>query len=712
MKCFLSANTPHKLATIAGHQNLQKMEDKLSHGKSFPLGSVITNDGVNFSVFSKHATGMELLLFSSADAAQPKQVIQLDAVKNRTYNFWHVFVPGITSGQVYGLRAQGPFEPEQGLRFDGKKLLLDPYTKAVVGWKKYDRAAALSTGDNCGQALRSVVVDNSGYDWEGDTPLRIPYSESVIYELHVGGFTRHGNSGVSADRRGTFAGLIEKIPYLKDLGVTAVELMPVQEFDVQDARAGLVNYWGYSTLAFLAPHHGYCVNSDASAGINEFRDMVKALHKAGIEVILDVVFNHTAEGNEEGPTQCFRGLDNPVYYILDPSNQSRYANFSGCGNSFNADHPIVGRLILDCLRYWVSEMHVDGFRFDLAASLVRDVLGEPLSRPPLLWAIESDPVLAGTKLIAEAWDAAGLSRVGWFINVSQWYAEWNGHFRDDVRRFVKGDRNTVYLTANRITGSSDIYTKHDREPNRSINFLTCHDGFTLYDLVSYDSKHNEANGENNRDGYLSNLSWNCGAEGPTGDPHIEALRFRQMKNMLTILFVSQGTPMILMGDEAGRTQHGNNNAYCHNSELSWLDWNLLERHSDLHRFVKRLIAFTQSLELFRQRNTIAISYTSEKPHVVWHGVALGLPDWSENSHSLAFSLEHPSVGERLHIMLNAYWEPLLFELPAPDGGKSWRRIIDTSLATPLDIASGTDAFEVTSDRYAIEPRSVAVLMAL
>ncbi len=654
---------------------------------------------------------MELLLFTSPEEAAPQTVIVLDPTRNRTYYFWHVFVPGVGHGQVYAWRAHGPFAPERGLRFDAEKVLLDPYGRAVVGWNNYDRARASKPGDNCANALRSVVIDNSQYDWEGDIPLRRPYAESIIYEMHVGGFTRNPNSGVAAFKRGTFAGVIEKIPYLQELGVTAVELMPVYQYDANDLANGLKNYWGYGAVGFLAPHHGYCVGADPVAGSNEFKDMVKALHKAGIEIILDVVFNHTSEGGSDGPTLCFKGFGNNLYYILDRNDLSQYANYTGCGNVFSGNHPVAGRLILESLRYWMSEMHVDGFRFDLASALTRDISGDPMPRPPLLWLIECDDVLAGAKLIAEAWDAAGLYLVGSFISKSQWYAEWNGPFRDDVRRFVKGDRATVGRLAARILSSPDLYPLREREPNRSINFLTCHDGFTLNDLVSYNSKHNEINRENNRDGSDANFSWNCGVEGLTKDAQILQLRKQQMKNLLTILFISQGTPMLLMGDEVMRTQLGNNNAYCHDSELSWFNWADVQRCSEMHRFVRELISFTQSLELFRQTRPF-LDYPSDKqPSVVWHGVKLYYPDWSDDSHSLALTMTHPDSGEKLHIMLNAYWQDLEFELPALKAPREWARIVDTAQEPPNDICTAKNTTMIKGNSYMVAARSAVILMA-
>jgi len=648
------------------------------------------------------------VLFPSANVPQT-QIIKLDPDLNKTYFYWHAFVPNIKPGQAYGFRAHGPADTSRGLRFDSGKLLLDPYAKAVSGWDLYNAAAAAKPGDNLDCSLRSVVVDTSKYDWEGDRSPRIPYAESVLYEMHVGGFTRHPSSEIAPTKRGTFGALVEKIPYLKSLGITAVELMPVQEFDSHPGNPSspIANYWGYSTVSFFAPHHGYCIGGDAVSGIDEFRDMVKAMHKAGIEVILDVVFNHTAEGNENGPTFCFRGLDNPTYYLLDENDRARYSNYSGCGNSLNCNHPVVGRLVLDSLRYWVSEMHVDGFRFDLAAALTRDVHGQPLTLPPLLWIIESDPVLAGTKLIAEAWDAAGLYSVGWFVKTSNWYAEWNGPFRDDVRKFVRGENNTVSALANRIAGSSDLY--YDREPNRSVNFITCHDGFTLSDLVSYNTKHNDANLENNRDGADANFSWNCGIEGECEDKHVNALRLRQMKNLLTILFVSQGTPMVLMGDEIGRSQQGNNNAYCHDSELTWFNWFLSEDKLELLRFMRGVISFTQSLQIFKQRQRIQSLRTSNSTFVTWHGTKLHQPDWSEQSRSIAFTLEHQAAGECVHVILNSYWEQLDFELPPLGEGRQWLLIVDTSAASPRDFNALDSAPRIDAPTYQVAARSAVIL---
>ena len=650
---------------------------------------------------------MELLLFDSPDAPWPTRIIQLEPKQNKTFYYWHVFVSNIGAGQVYAYRVDGPFTPEKGHRFDNTKVLLDPYAKAVVGWENYSREAAIYPGDNCAKALRGVVVDSSTYDWEGDIPLCIPYAKTVIYEMHVGGFTRNPNSGVPCEKRGTYAGLVEKIPYLKDLGITAVELLPIHQFDEQDVRPGLKNYWGYSTIAFFAPHKAYSSRQDSLGPLDEFRDMVKALHQAGIEVILDVVFNHTAEGDHTGPTLSFKGLENQAYYILE-QNSTIYSNYSGCGNTLNTNHEIVSRMIIDCLTYWVAEMHIDGFRFDLASVLSRSRLGHPLEDPPILWAIESEPILAGTKIIAEAWDAAGLYQVGSFIGDR--FAEWNGPFRDDVRCFVKSESGMVKRLADRILGSPDLYWRPEREPNHSINFVTCHDGFTLNDLVSYDNKHNEANGEDSRDGANDNCSWNCGEEGATNSPAIAALRLQQSKNLLTILLISQGTPMLLMGDEVRRTQLGNNNAYCQNTELSWFDWSGLEKNSYLLRFVKGLIHFIQSLEIFQQESFLQVTYGSQKPHIVWHGTSLGQPDWSFDSHSLAFTLRHPKAKEHLYVILNAYQEPMTFELPPLGQAERWHRIVDTALPAPDDFCEVSAAPPVEGDKYLAKARSSVVLM--
>lgn len=678
-------------------------------GGSAPLGATVRAGGVNFSIYARHATSIDLLLFDAVDTTAPSRVIPLTVPNHRTYHYWHAFVPGLRAGQIYAFRAHGAFDPGAGLRFDARKTLLDPYGRAVVVPRDYERAQACTHGGPTPSAMKSVVVDPDAYDWEGDAPLRRPLSQSVIYEMHVRGFTRHPNSGVSAERRGTYAGLIEKIPYLVDLGITAVELLPIFQFDVQDCPGGegRVNYWGYAPVSFFAPHHAYASRGDPLAAVDEFRDMVKALHRAGIEVILDVVFNHTAEGGATGPTLCFKGLDNETYYILE-NERAGYANYAGTGNTLNANHPIVRRMIMDSLRAWVREMHVDGFRFDLASILARGPSGAPLPNPPILWDIESDPVLAGTKLIAEAWDAAGLNQVGAFIGDS--WREWNGHFRDDARAFFRGEPGALRRFADRFIGSPDLYRHKRREAEQSVNFITCHDGFTLNDLVSYDTKHNEANGEGNCDGSDGNRSWNCGVEGPSDDPAVERLRSRQIRNMLTATLLSVGLPMILMGDEVRRTQLGNNNAYCHDTELSWFDWSLVERHADLRRFVRMLIHRRVQRSTEHERRRLPLEEMLRQATLSWHGVYLGEPDWGDDSRSVALSVEVAAESLRVHVMFNAYWQSLVFELPAAGAHRKWRRWIDTGRPSPEDIVPWDQAVPLDGCEVKVEPRSLVVVL--
>jgi isoamylase len=710
--CAFQTSPDNGRISMENPRNLRKASgisaQKIREGRSCPLGATLYPEGANFSVYSKHATAVELLLFDGVDDARPERVIRIDPSTNRTYHYWHVFVPGVRTGQIYGYRVDGPYDPSSGMRFDPAKVLLDPYRRGTIVPKNYNRNAARHEGDNCAMAMKSVVVDPGAYDWEGDTPLNRPSSRTIVYELHVRGFTRDPSSGIAERKRGTFAGLTEKILYLKELGVTAVELMPVFQFDPQDSPPGRVNYWGYAPVSFFAPHEAYSSRQDPLGPLDEFRDMVKALHRADIEVILDVVFNHTAEGNHDGPTLSFRGFDNITYYILE-QDRSRYANYSGTGNTLNANHPIVRRMILDSLRYWVKEMHVDGFRFDLAAILERDESGKLMPNPPVLWDIESDPQLAGAKLIAEAWDAAGLYEVGSFIGDS--WKEWNGRFRDDVRSFLRGEKDSVGRFADRLLGSPAIYGHKEREAEESVNFVACHDGFTLNDLVSYDRKHNEANGENNRDGTNDNRSWNCGVEGPTDDPGVEKLRNRQVKNFLTVTMLCVGMPMLLMGDEVRRTQRGNNNAYCQDNETSWFDWTFLAKHADVHRFVALLNSRRVLRDLEPERKRVSLIQLLRGVNLTWHGVKLDQPDWGECSHSIAFTVEIREEKLLFHVILNAYWQPLDFELPRFDsvGENPWRRWIDTALDCPRDIVEWEAAESVPGYTCRAESRSVVML---
>jgi glycogen operon protein len=677
-------------------------------GQSYPLGASIQPEGVNFAVYSKSATAVDLLFFDGPDDERPTRVFELDPTVNRTFQYWHILVPGVEPGQHYGYRVKGPWAPEKRMRFDGQKLLLDPYGLGVAVGERYQRPAAARPGPNLGRAMKSMVIDPSDYDWEGDRPLQRPYSDTVIYEMHVAGFTRNPNSGLPPERRGTYAGVIDKLPYLQSLGVTAIELLPVYQFDEQDCPDGLSNYWGYAPVSFFAPHLGYSMSGDPRGAINEFRDLVKACHLAGIEVILDVVYNHTAEGDERGPTFCYRGFEDDAYYILEQSAAS-YTNYSGTGNTVNANHSVVRRMIVDSLKYWVTEMHVDGFRFDLASILSRDEQGRPLENPPVLWAIESDPVLAGTKIIAEAWDAAGLYQVGSFLG-DRW-TEWNGRFRDDIRSFVKGDEGAPRSAAARLLGSPDMYLYQEREPGQSINFVTCHDGFTLNDLVSYNEKHNEANREDNRDGTNNNISWNCGVEGPTDDPEIEALRNRQVKNFMALLLLSVGTPMLLMGDELRRTQRGNNNVYCQDNELSWMDWSLLERHGDILRWVQGLIRGRRGMDIALTMDKLSLSDFLTQAGIRWHGIKLDRPDWGDAARLLSASFTNLSRTLELHLIANAYHEPLTCELPLEVGGNEhhWHRLFDTALPAPDDMHRVSEAPRLDNMHYTAEPYSVVLL---
>ena len=680
-------------------------------GSPHPLGATPAPEGVNFSLFSENATGVELLLFASHDAAQPFQAIRLDPYVNKTFHFWHAFVRGMKPGAHYAYRVDGPFAPGAGHRFNRNKALIDPYARGNTD-SVWQRGAACGPDDNVAASMRSVVIDASSYDWEGDRPLNHPPEDAIVYEMHARGFTRSPSSGVR--NPGTFAGIIEKIPYLKDLGVTAVELLPVFDFDetaVLRVVAGqpLRNYWGYSTMGFFAPQSAYCVSPERGSQLREFRDMVKGLHRAGIEVILDVVFNHTDEGNQLGPTFSFRGIDNRTYYFLVPWDLQYYMDFSGCGNTFNCNHPIAQKLIVECLRYWVREAHVDGFRFDEGSILARGEDGMPLEHPPVVWQIELDDDLADSKVVAEAWDAAGLYQIGHFPG-DRW-AQWNGRYRDDIRGFVKGDPGLVGAVASRLAGSSDLYQQRGQLPINSVNFITCHDGFTLNDLVSFNEKHNQGNGEGNQDGISGNLSWNCGAEGESSDPAVEALRNRQVRNFAAILLLSRGVPMFVAGDEVRRTQNGNNNAYCQDNETSWFDWTLVDKNRDLLRFWQRMIEFRRNHAAVR-RGQFFDGAVNERglADVTWHGTKLASPGWNDpEARTLAMTLGGFDGAPDIHVMMNMYWLPLDFDLPAIPG-RTWLRAVDTALAPPFDIADPGSEAPLSGATYALQGRSVVVLI--
>ena len=687
---------------------------KVERGKPLPFGALPLRNGINFSLFSKHATAASLLLFQPG-GKKPFVEIPLDEDCNRTGHMWHLFVHPLDLNIHYGWRLDGPQDPEKGHRFDPDIILIDPYAKALSGgtvWGESDIVHVNGEGREKVYHHRLGCLPKEDFDWEGDAPLRTPLEGTIIYELHVRGFTVHPSSGVR--HPGTYFGLTEKIPYLKELGITAVELMPVFEFDENEHRRHhpqtgelLRNFWGYSPIAFMAPKASYAAGAPNGNQVDEFRQMVKAFHRAGIEVYLDVVFNHTGEGDERGPTVSFRGIDNRVYYMLD--DKGEYRNFSGCGNTLNCNHPLVRGMIIDSLHYWVAEMHVDGFRFDLAAILGRGPEGEVLQNPPLLERIAMDPVLADTKIIAEAWDAAGLYQVGSFPAWGRW-AEWNGYYRDQVRLFWKGEEGIVSQLASRICGSEDLYSPSGRRPYHSINFVTAHDGFTLQDLVSYKKKHNEDNGEENRDGERNNNSMNFGVEGPTDDKTINHKRRQQMKNFIATLLLSQGVPMILAGDEFRRTQKGNNNPYCQDNEISWVNWEMAEQHADMLRFTRLLIAFRKRHHSLRREHFFGYG-----PGIRWLGDKADKPDWSEKACWLGFLLEGHKAAQvadnDIIVLLNASDQVRHFEVPKSD--KKWRRVIDTARPAPEDIyADEGEAPPIGFHHksYEVAPRSVAVLV--
>jgi isoamylase len=681
----------------------------IGRGHPLPLGPTVHRAGVNFSVFSRNATACWLLLFEPGNP-KPSATIFLDPLLNRTGEVWHIFIEGLDVGAHYAFRFDMQPNPEPAVyRFDPSLQLLDPHATVLSGGEKW------GTYKGKTQPMRHGVVIENRFDWGSDQPLNIPLVDSIIYEMHVRSFTRHSSSGVA--NPGTFAGLIEKIPYLKSMGITAVELLPVNEFEEGDTDRTnpltgepLVNLWGYQPTAFYAPNTAYSSKREDGEQIREFKHLVKSMHQAGIEVILDMVFNHTAENDETGPTWSFRGIDNATYYILDPFTGG-YLNYSGCGNTVNCNNPVVRDFIVDCLRYWVTEMHVDGFRFDLASILGRGQDGSVLKNPPLLESMAYDPVLANTKLIAEAWDAAGLYQVGTFPSWGRW-AEWNGVFRDDVRKFVKGDAGMTSALATRLLGSPDLYETSAREPYHSINFVTCHDGFTLNDLVWYNEKHNLANGDNNQDGNNANLSWNCGVEGPTNDAAVNELRARQRKNFTAILLFAHGVPMLLAGDELGRTQQGNNNAYCQDNDVSWLNWDMAKTNADLVRFFQLMIAFRKRCSMLR-RNTFALDGETGF-HVTWHGAKRMSADWGPESRSVAMQwtqLNTDQSREDLHFIAHAHWVDQEFELP-DIGKRQWLRLVDTALTSPNDIAEDGQEFPLQSqESYPVKARSVAIFLA-
>ncbi len=686
---------------------------EIERGRQLPLGATVDKNGVNFSLFSKNATSVELLLFRKADDKEPFKIIKLDPLLNKTFNFWHVYVRNLKHGAFYAYRVDGPYDPAKGHIFNKNKVLIDPYAKGNTKLL-WDIKASCISEDNIAKSMRSAVIDTEDYDWEGDAPLAMPMNHAIIYEMHVGGFTKSPSSKVK--NPGTFSGIIEKIPYLLDLGITAVELLPVFDFDEVSVMPHcktkkLKNFWGYNPVSFFSPHSGYCINHEEAQHIKEFRDMVKALHRVGISVIIDVVFNHTYEGNEQGPFYSFKGIDNSIYYHLQ-EDMSKYNDYSGCGNSMNCNHPIVSKFIISCLKYWVKEMHVDGFRFDEASVLARGEDGKPLKYPPILWLIELDETLSETKVIAEAWDAAGLYQVGEFPGFR--WAEWNGVFRDDIRKFVRSEPGMTFSIANRFFASYDMYHKKGQKPINTINFITAHDGFTMNDLVSYNEKHNSDNGENNNDGSNNNLSWNCGVEGDTDDAEIDKLRNRQIKNYAAFLLLSKGVPMILSGDEVRRTQKGNNNAYCQDNDISYFDWTLVKRNSDMFCYWKHLIAFRKRHSILHRRNFVEREIVNDRGlsnQPTWHGVKLFEPGFDDPSaRILSFTIGGVGDEADLWFVFNMYWEGLSFELP-PLKGREWHLSINTFEDSPYDIREIGLEEKISGNEFPVSPRSVAVFVS-
>ncbi len=686
----------------------------IARGRSLPLGASGTPEGVNFVIQSRHATSVILVLCELDSGNSSQAEIVLHPRRNRTGDHWHVLVGGLPASFRYGWRVDGPSGREHC--FDPSIVLIDPACTALCSGGVWGQARE---SDPKTTSRRSVFLRRP-FSWQEDAPPLVDFEDSIIYELHVRGFTAHPSASVRDP--GTFAGLIEKVPYLKALGVTAVELLPIHEFDESDCPffdpttgERLRNFWGYNSVAFAAPKAAYAASGPSNGQVNEFREMVKAFHAAGIEVLLDVVFNHTGEGDHRGRTLSFRGLDNSLYYMLAPN--GAYLNFSGCGNTVSCNHPVVRGLILNCLQFWVADMHVDGLRFDLASIMGRDFLGRVLMEPPVVEMIAEDGLLRDTKLIAEPWDAAGLYQVGGFPYGRRW-SEWNGKYRDDVRRFWCGEPGLTSELATRLCGSADLYEYSGRSPRHSINFITCHDGFTLNDLVSYNQKHNRANGEGSRDGTNDNHSWNCGVEGPTNSRPVLELRRRQVRNLMATLLLSQGVPMILGGDELLRTQRGNNNAWCQDNDVSWVDWNFAEENADFLRFTRELIALRKRHSALRRRRFFQGRgpHLHHVPDVAWHGVEAWRPDFSGQSRTLAVTLDGKQTegdpDADFYIAFNAWERALTFIVPGAPNGRAWHRVVDTVLPSPEDVIDeGAGPVVAAFQGYRVAPFSLVLLIA-
>ena len=667
----------------------------VSIGKPWPLGSSLVEGGVNFSVAAPEATKVELLLFAAGNATDPDQIIDLDQ-QHRSGDYWHVEVQGVGIGCCYGYRVHGPVS-SAGHGFFPTKVLLDPCARAISGWETYQRGLATGDHDNSSCCLKAVVSERDQFDFKRHPRPRRSWRETVIYELHPGGFSQDNSSPASAEHRGTFLGLIDALPYLQSLGITAIELLPAMAFDPADAPEGRHNYWGYSPLSWFAPHHSYVCGDDPLAGRQQLRQLVAACHDLGLEVLVDVVYNHTTEGSAQGPCLSWRGFADRLYY--HQSADGIYQDVSGCGNSIAANHPLAVQLIIESMRCWALELGVDGFRFDLGAALTRGAGLTPLDQPPLFEAMESDPELADIKLVGEPWDCGGLYRLADFP--AQRVGTWNGRFRDDLRRFWKGDDNTSWSMSQRLLASPDLYGGEPAAAGKSIHFVTAHDGFTLNDLVSYNDKHNLANGEDNRDGDSHNNSWNHGVEGPSTDAAINTLRQRQMRNMLCTLLLSAGTPMLLMGDEVHRSQGGNNNCWCQDNPLGWMHWQPDDEGLALKLFVQRLLRLRQQLLPWLDPDR-----PTELEHH-WHGVEIDKPDWASWSHCLAWSIHSPVLGPRLWCGMNAYYKAMHFELPPTKSG--WQRVIDTGLPPDEDLPSQPPGWRPPS--APLESRSLMLLVA-
>ncbi|KAL9445189.1 hypothetical protein AB3S75_018223 [Citrus x aurantiifolia] len=696
----------------------QSQRFQVSKGYPTPFGATLRDGGVNFSIFSSNAVSATLCLITLSDLQENKvtEEIALDSFANKTGDVWHVFLKGDFKDMLYGYKFDGKFSPQEGHYFDPTKIVLDPYAKAVISRAQF---GVLGPDENCWPQMACLVpTPEDEFDWEGDLPLKYPQRDLIIYEVHVRGFTRHESS--KTEHPGTYLGVVEKLDHLKDLGINCLELMPCHEFNELEYFSYnsvlgdyKVNFWGYSTFNYFSPMIRYSSAGIRNCGhdaINEFKLLVREAHKRGIEVVMDVVFNHTAEGNDKGPILSFRGVDNSVYYMLAPKGE--FYNYSGCGNTFNCNHPVVRQFIVDCLRYWVTEMHVDGFRFDLASIMTRgsslwdsvnvygipiegDLLttGTPLSSPPLIDLISNDPILRGVKLIAEAWDTGGLYQVGIFPHWGIW-SEWNGKYRDIVRQFIKGTDGFAGAFAECLCGSPNLYQRGGRKPWNSINFICAHDGFSLADLVSYNQKHNLANGEDNNDGETHNNSWNCGQEGEFANILVKKLRRRQMRNFFLCLMVSQGVPMISMGDEYGHTKGGNNNTYCHDNDINYFRWDKKEESkSDFFRFCCLLTKFRHECE------SLGLSDFPTADRLQWHGHAPGLPDWSDKSRFVAFTLIDSVKGE-IYVAFNASHLPVIISLPERPGYR-WEPLVDTSKPEPFDfLSSDLPAKEIAIKQYA------------